>query len=116
MVLELTNRCNLSCVHCAVSEKGHPHHLQTGVMSTQSIVDLFSDMKETGAHFDTLILFWLGEPLLRHPRAARVVVRPDAHGRRRRERRRSSAAREHHADVQVRKRADGENGEALSRR
>ena len=54
------------CVHCAVSEKDHPHHVQTGVMSTENIQGLFSDLTAVQAHFDTLILFWLGEPLL-HP-------------------------------------------------
>lgn len=66
LVLELTNRCSLACVHCSVSEAGHPHHQQTGYLDPLLAEALFDDLARTGARFDTLILFWLGEPLL-HP-------------------------------------------------
>ena len=66
LVLELTNRCSLACVHCSVSEDNHPHHQQTGYLDPDIAAALFDDLARTGARFDTLILFWLGEPLL-HP-------------------------------------------------
>lgn len=66
LVVELTNRCSLACVHCSVSEEGHPHHERTGYIDTQLVLDLFEDLRRSGGGFDVLILFWLGEPLL-HP-------------------------------------------------
>jgi sulfatase maturation enzyme AslB (radical SAM superfamily) len=66
MVIELSNRCNLSCVHCAVSEDGHPHHIETGYISISMVENLMDDLIENQIHFDTLILFWLGEPTI-HP-------------------------------------------------
>ncbi len=67
LVLELTNRCSLACVHCSVAEgKAHPHHQHSGYLDPRLALDLFADLRRVGARFDTLILFWLGEPLL-HP-------------------------------------------------
>ena len=66
LVMELTNRCNLACVHCAVSEEDHPHHRQTGFLDPALAEAVFSDLAAAGAKFDSLVLFWLGEPLL-HP-------------------------------------------------
>lgn len=67
LVLELTNRCSLACVHCSVAEgPAHPHHAQLGRLDPQLALDLFDDLAAVGARFTTLILFWLGEPLL-HP-------------------------------------------------
>jgi hypothetical protein len=66
LVVELTNRCSLRCVHCSVSEAGHGHHLQTGYLDPDLFHKLMDDLVETGAHWDTLVLFWLGEPLI-HP-------------------------------------------------
>ncbi len=67
LVLELTNRCSLACVHCSVSEgSAHPHHARSGYLDPRIALDLFDDLEALGARFDTLILFWLGEPLL-HP-------------------------------------------------
>ena len=66
LVLELTNRCSLACVHCSVSEAGHAHHTTLGMLDPRLALALFDDLAAVGARFDTLILFWLGEPLL-HP-------------------------------------------------
>ncbi len=65
LVVELTNRCSLKCVHCSVSEgSAHPHHAVTGTIDPGLVLELFADLERTGARFDALILFWLGEPLL----------------------------------------------------
>lgn len=66
LVLETTNRCSLTCVHCTVSERGHPHHARTGFLPVALAEGLFADLAGVGARFDALVLFWLGEPLL-HP-------------------------------------------------
>ena len=66
LVIELTNRCSLACVHCSVSEAGHPHHASTGFIDARVVLELFEDLRRSGGGFDALILFWLGEPLL-HP-------------------------------------------------
>ena len=71
MVMELTNLCNLACVHCAVSEEGHEHHAVTGYMSEDVVDSLLADMTEHQIQFDALILFWLGEPLI-HPQFNRI--------------------------------------------
>ncbi|MFN7145588.1 MAG: radical SAM/SPASM domain-containing protein [Myxococcota bacterium] len=66
LVLETTNTCSLACVHCSVSEAGHPHHAKTGFLPVSTADAVFDDLRAVGARFDTLILFWLGEPLV-HP-------------------------------------------------
>ncbi len=66
LVVETTNKCSLACVHCSVSEAGHPHHQQVGYIDPGLVTGLFDDLVEVGAWFDALILFWLGEPLI-HP-------------------------------------------------
>ena len=66
LVLETTNTCSLACVHCSVSEAGHPHHTRTGFLPLATAERVFADLVAVGAHFDTLIPFWLGEPLV-HP-------------------------------------------------
>lgn len=66
LVVELTNRCSLACVHCSVSEVGHAHHAATGYLDPEIFFDLVEDLEDLGARFDALIPFWLGEPLL-HP-------------------------------------------------
>ena len=66
LVLELSNRCNLACVHCAVSDESHPHYDTSGSIKLDIVYGLFADLAQANLHFDTLILFWLGEPLL-HP-------------------------------------------------
>jgi MoaA/NifB/PqqE/SkfB family radical SAM enzyme len=71
LVLELTNRCSLACVHCSVSEAGHPHHTSTGYLDVSLAESLFADLSASGGRFDTLILFWLGEPLI-HPHFGRI--------------------------------------------
>lgn len=66
LVLETTNVCSLACVHCTVSERGHPHHQRAGNLPLSTAESVFADLVQAGARFDTLILFWLGEPLV-HP-------------------------------------------------
>ncbi len=66
LVVETTNRCSLACVHCSVSEEAHPHHEKTGYIDPSLVEGLVADLIRVGARFDTLIPFWLGEPLL-HP-------------------------------------------------
>ena len=74
LVLELSNLCNLTCVHCAVSENNHPHHSVTGHVDISIVDALIKDMVAKQIHFDALILFWLGEPLL-HPNFATIYRR-----------------------------------------
>lgn len=74
LVVELTNRCSLLCVHCSVSEVGHAHHQRTGYLDPALFDGLMADLVATGARFDALILFWLGEPLL-HPHFTRIYRR-----------------------------------------
>jgi len=72
LVVELTNRCSLACVHCSVSEgKAHPHHRTSGYLDPLLFEALVDDLVAVGAGFDTLILFWLGEPLI-HPHFRRI--------------------------------------------
>ncbi len=74
LVVELTNRCSLACVHCAVSqapERQSTHHGATGWMDPALFEGLVDDLVRAGAGFDDLVLFWLGEPLL-HPHFARL--------------------------------------------
>lgn len=71
LVLETTNTCSLKCVHCSVSEPGHPHHARTGFLPVALADKLLADLVAVGARFDTLIPFWLGEPLL-HPEFGRL--------------------------------------------
>ena len=67
LVLETTNQCSLACVHCTVSEgAAHPHHASAGFLSLVLANALFDDLARCGGHFDTLVPFWLGEPLI-HP-------------------------------------------------
>ena len=47
LVLELTNHCNLACVHCAVyedqqSEEGHPHYATKGYLDLELVDGLDS--------------------------------------------------------------------------
>jgi MoaA/NifB/PqqE/SkfB family radical SAM enzyme len=54
-------------VHCTVAEgASHPHHQQVGFMAEALLASVLDDLAKFGARFDTLIPFWLGEPLL-HP-------------------------------------------------
>lgn len=67
LVLETTNQCSLACVHCTVAEgPAHPHHQQVGFMPEAMLGAILADLAASNARFDTLIPFWLGEPLL-HP-------------------------------------------------
>jgi hypothetical protein len=71
LVLELTNLCSLACVHCSVSEAGHAHHSESGYLDVGLAESLFEELAELGARFDSLVLFWLGEPLI-HPHFLRI--------------------------------------------
>jgi molybdenum cofactor biosynthesis enzyme MoaA len=71
LVIELANRCSLACVHCAVADTEHPHFEQTGYLDARVADALFSDLAKHKIGFETLILFWLGEPLL-HPEFPRI--------------------------------------------
>lgn len=71
LVLELANGCNLRCQHCAQSDTEHPHYKLTGYFPRAGVRALLRDLAESGAYFDALILFWLGEPLL-HPEFAEI--------------------------------------------
>lgn len=71
LVVEMTNGCSLACVHCSVAEANHPHHKKIGFTPTSTIDRVFADLQAHQARFDTLILFWLGEPLL-HPAFGRI--------------------------------------------
>jgi radical SAM protein with 4Fe4S-binding SPASM domain len=71
LVIELANRCSLACVHCAVADTSHPHFDQSGYLDVNLAEALFADLAENDIGFETLILFWLGEPLL-HPEFARI--------------------------------------------
>ncbi len=65
LVVETTNQCSLACVHCTVSEgSAHPHHARTGFMPPALFDRVLDDLSRHRAHFDTLVPFWLGEPLI----------------------------------------------------
>ena len=67
LVLETINQCSLACVHCTVAEgAAHPHHAAVGFMAPALFQAILDDLAAAGLGFDTLIPFWLGEPLL-HP-------------------------------------------------
>ena len=70
-MIELANRCSLACVHCAVADETHPHFDATGYLDVTVAETLFDDLAANDIGFDTLILFWLGEPLL-HPEFPRI--------------------------------------------
>ena len=54
LVVELTNRCSLACVHCSVSEgKAHPHHRTSGYLDPLLFEALVDDLVAVGAGFDT---------------------------------------------------------------
>jgi radical SAM protein with 4Fe4S-binding SPASM domain len=71
LVIELANRCSLACVHCAVADTSHPHFDSTGYFDVDVADALFEDLSANDIGFDTLILFWLGEPLI-HPEFSRI--------------------------------------------
>lgn len=66
LVLELANGCPLRCRHCLQSQPTHDHFRQQGLMDPALIQRLVDELVRSGARFDNLVLFWLGEPLL-HP-------------------------------------------------
>lgn len=72
LVMETTNQCSLACVHCTVSEgTAHPHHAAVGFLPLALANAVFDDLVQMGGRFDTLIPFWLGEPLI-HPDFAAI--------------------------------------------
>jgi len=67
LVLDLGNACPLRCAHCIQSEpEQHRHFDLWGQMEPRLAFDLLDELATEGRRFHTLILFWLGEPLL-HP-------------------------------------------------
>ena len=67
LVIELTEKCILKCSHCIQSKRDKFSHFDdTGFINVKSVIKLFNDLKDTKVHFNSLILFWLGEPLM-HP-------------------------------------------------
>ncbi len=70
-MIELTNRCSLACVHCAVADKTHPHFDSSGYMPVEMAEGLFEDLAANGIAFDALIMFWLGDPII-HPEFSRI--------------------------------------------
>lgn len=66
LVLELTNHCDSACVHCACRTPHHPHLRRRGHVRPALVEALLHDLGRSGARFESLVLFWLGEPLL-HP-------------------------------------------------
>jgi len=75
LVLETTGTCNLDCVHCdrsSIPEVGCDEHAHGGPFLDLAMARGFMrDLGAFGARFDTLILFWLGDPLL-HPHFAQL--------------------------------------------
>lgn len=63
MVLELTNRCCCSCIHCARSPDS-PYFRQMGEIPQELIRGLIKDLVEANIKFYDFNLFWLGEPLM----------------------------------------------------
>lgn len=70
LVLETTGTCNLACVHCdrtSIPPVGCDEQAHGGSFLELGMARRFmEDLGAFGARFDTLILFWLGDPLL-HP-------------------------------------------------
>jgi len=70
LVLETTGTCNLACVHCdrsSIPPVGCDEQAHGGPFLDLAMAEGFMrDLGANGARFDTLILFWLGDPLL-HP-------------------------------------------------
>ena len=70
-------------MHCSVSETAHPHYERTGYLDVDLAEGLFGDLEQSGARFDSLVMFWLGEPLI-HPHFPRIwqaAVRSAVRGR-----------------------------------
>ncbi len=69
LVLETTGSCNLACVHCdrEQASKLAAEPVYGGpFLDLELASSLLADLGRSAARFDTLILFWLGDPLL-HP-------------------------------------------------
>ncbi len=75
MVLETTGTCNLDCVHCdrsSIPPVGRDEQCYGGSFLDLGVAErLMEDLGTFGARFQTLILFWLGDPLL-HPHFAQL--------------------------------------------
>ena len=102
LVVELTNRCSLACVHCSVSEVGHGHHDNTGYLDPLLFDDLIDDSSTRGTvrRADPVLAWRAPAPPALHPhlpaggargRPARHV-RPGRVPRRNASRRRSCAS------------------------
>jgi radical SAM protein with 4Fe4S-binding SPASM domain len=74
LVLETTGTCNLACVHCdrsSIPPVGQDEQAHGPFLELELARRLMADLGAFGARFDTLILFWLGDPLL-HPHFAQL--------------------------------------------
>ena len=71
IVFELTNLCNLRCKHCIQQYDIHPHTDDGGFLDPTIFYAALEDMERHGLAFHTLILFWIGEPLM-HPKFAEL--------------------------------------------
>jgi len=74
LVVELTNRCVAACRHCIQRTwEHHAHFSEHRHFDADALRALAADCTSAGLFFDTLILFWLGEPLM-HPEFAELYV------------------------------------------
>ncbi len=71
IVFELTNLCNLKCKHCIQQYDVHPHIDDGGFLNPEILYATLEDMARHDLKFHTLILFWIGEPLM-HPKFAEI--------------------------------------------
>jgi MoaA/NifB/PqqE/SkfB family radical SAM enzyme len=65
-IVNITNRCNLSCTHCFIYREGNPNESPVSVrdeMSDETILDLLTRLRDR--HEIRLMLWMGGEPLLR---------------------------------------------------
>jgi radical SAM protein with 4Fe4S-binding SPASM domain len=60
--LELTERCNLSCVHCYINRPAQDREARSRELTTRQWLDILDDMAAAGTLW---VLFTGGEPLLR---------------------------------------------------
>jgi MoaA/NifB/PqqE/SkfB family radical SAM enzyme len=75
LVLDLGNACPLRCAHCIQSEpEQHRHFDLWGQMDPRLAYDLLDELVSEQRRFHTLIMFWLGEPLL-HPEFLSIYAR-----------------------------------------
>lgn len=72
-MIEISSRCNLSCVMCPRSLGKSP----TGG-SGDIVLEAFDRLESLFPHLDDIVLSWIGEPLL-HPQLGRILERVRAY-------------------------------------